>query len=91
MPVAPMKEIAYIELGKTVIELISVEKPNTASRKQWEVGYRAIAIEVEDMDAAVTYLKGKGVVITWGPVATGKSIRAEIQDPDGLPIELRQW
>ena len=90
-PMAPMTEIAYLELGGTVIELISVENPAAALPAQWETGYRAIAIEVEDMDAAVNYLKSKGIAITWGPMAAGKSKRAEIQDPDGFPIELRQW
>ena len=91
VPAAPMKEIAYLTLGDTVIELISVELPAETRRRQWEVGYRAIAIEVEDMDSAIDYLKEKGIPITWGPVSTGKGKRAEIQDPDGLPIELRQW
>ena len=91
VPMPPMKEIAYLELGGIVIELISVEKPAPLSREQWQVGYRAIAVEVENMDAAVKYLKEKGIPITWGPVKTGTSIRTEIQDPDGLPIELRQW
>lgn len=91
VPMPPMKEIAYLELGGTVIELISVDKPAAAPHKQWEVGYRAIAIEVDNMDSTINYLKGKGIGITWGPMAAGKSVRAEIQDPDGLPIELRQW
>jgi hypothetical protein len=91
VPAAPLREIAYLELGGTVIELLSVEKPAEAPQKQWGVGYRAIAIEVEDMNSAITYLAGKEIPITWGPVTTGRSIRAEIQDPDGLPIELRQW
>lgn len=88
---APMEEIAYLELGDTVIELISVDIAAAEPRKQWEYGYRAIAIEVEDMDSAVSYLESKGIRITWGPVSLGKSKRAEIQDPDGFPIELRQW
>jgi len=88
---APMKEIAYLELGDTVLELISVDLTSAEPRKQWESGYRAIAIEVDDMDSAVDYLKGKGIPITWGPVSLGTSKRAEIQDPDGFPIELRQW
>jgi len=91
VPMVPIKEIAYLELGSTVIELISVEKPEAASKNQWKAGYRAIAIEVDDMDAAINYLKSKGIAVTWGPVSTGKAIRAEIEDPDGLPIELRQW
>jgi len=91
VPMPPMKEIAYLELGGTVMELISVEKPVAGPQNPWKVGYRAIAIEIEDMDSTVNYLKNKGIAITWGPVSTGKSKRAEIQDPDGLPIELRQW
>ena len=43
------------------------------------------------MDRAIEYLKGKGVAVTWGPVNLGASIRAEIKDPDGLTVELRQW
>ena len=88
---APLKEIAFLALGDTVLELISVKQPAAAPRGQWQAGYRAMAIEVEDMDSAIKYLAGKGIAITWGPADTGRSIRAEIQDPDGLPIELRQW
>jgi glyoxylase I family protein len=43
------------------------------------------------MDRAIEYLKGKGVEVSWGPVLLGTSKRAEIRDPDGLSIELRQW
>ena len=50
-----------------------------------------MAIEVDDMDRAIEYLKSKGVSVSWGPVTLGTSKRAEIKDPDGLSIELRQW
>ena len=50
-----------------------------------------MAIEVEDMDKAVEYLKSKGVKISTPPVSLGPSKRGEIKDPDGLVIELRQW
>jgi len=33
----------------------------------------------------------KRYTVTWGPVDLGVSIRAEITDPDGLTIELREW
>lgn len=91
VPMPPMKEIAYLELNGTTVELIGVARPDVPSIEPWPVGYRAIALEVDDMDKAIGYLKEKGVSITWGPVATGRSKRAEIRDPDGLPIELRQW
>jgi len=87
----PMKEVIYLELGDTVIEVISVENPAKKSEAAWEVGYRAIALEVENMADAVEFLGGKGVDVTWGPVDLGNSVRAEIKDPDGLIIELRHW
>ncbi len=85
-----IEEIAFLTLGDTMLELLVIK--NSASiAKGPQIGYRAMAIEVEDMDRAIEYLKGKGVEVTWGPVALGKSKRAEVKDPDGLTIELRQW
>ena len=89
--VPPLKEVIYLELGGAIIEILNVEKPSANSREQWQVGYRGIAIEVENMDKTVNYLKTKGIVITWGPMDLGNSIRAEIKDPDNLAVELRQW
>ena len=87
----PLVEIAYLELGDTVLELMRVPDAACAATEPWSVGYRMMALEVEDMDQAIEYLAGKGVAITWGPVDMGKSKRAEIHDTDGFPIELRQW
>lgn len=87
----PLEEVVYLELGDTVLEFVSVRNPASAPVEAWQVGYRMMAIEVEDMDRAIERLRKKGVEIAWGPVALGRSKRAEIRDPDGLPIELRQW
>lgn len=87
----PLQEIAYVELNGTVAELMSVKNPVPVSSEPWQVSYRMIALEVEDMNKAIEYLKSKGVDISWGPVTVGKSKRAEIKTPDGLSIELRQW
>jgi catechol 2,3-dioxygenase-like lactoylglutathione lyase family enzyme len=87
----PIKEVIYLELGNTMIEVISAEGVFAKSREVWQVGYRAIALEVDNMEKTVVYLKERGVAITKGPVDLGTSIRGEIQDPDGLIIELRQW
>jgi hypothetical protein len=46
---------------------------------------------VPSIDAAVAYLCGKDVAVTWGPLDIGDALRAEITDPDGLTIELREW
>jgi glyoxylase I family protein len=87
----PMKEVIYLELGNTVIEIISADNPKPKSENPWEVGYQGIALEVEDMAKAVDYLKGKGIAMAREPVDLGDSFRGEIRDPDGLSIELRQW
>ena len=87
----PMREVIYLELGDTVIEIISADDPKPKSKALWEVGYRGIALEVEDMTMAVNYLRGKGIAIAREPVDLGDSFRGEIRDPDGLIIELRQW
>lgn len=87
----PMREVVFLELGDTVIEIISADNPEPKSEVPWEVGYRGIALEVEDMVEAVDYLRGKGVAIALEPVDLGDSFRGEIRDPDGLIIELRQW
>lgn len=92
MPVqtGSLKEIAYLQLGDTVIELLHVKNPSPIPTSM-TVGYRAIALEVESMEAAITYLRDHGVYVTWGPIDLGTAIRAEITDPDGLTIELREW
>ena len=88
---APLEEVVYLELGDTVLELLGVRDAASATAKPWQTGYRMMALEVADMDRALDYLVGQGVAVTWGPVTLGSSKRAEIQDPDGLSIELRQW
>lgn len=92
MPVqaGPLKEIDYLQLGDTVIELLNMENPAPMSGSM-TVGYHSIALEVESMENATAYLRDHGVSVTWGPVDLGVSIRAEITDPDGLTIELREW
>jgi len=87
----PVKEVIFIELGGTVIEVISVDNPEPKSTNPFPVGWRGIALEVEDMNKAVEYLEGKGVEITVPPIDIGDSIRGEIIDPDGFMIELREW
>ncbi len=87
----PMKEVIYLELHDTVIEIISADNTTPKSEEPWQVGYRGIALEVENMAEAVEYLKGKGIDIAVPPVDLGNSFRGEIRDPDGLIIELRQW
>lgn len=84
--------IAYLDLGGTAIELLTYEGvPAEPAPQKLQLGYRMMALEVDDMKKTLEYLKGKGVDPVWGPVYREKYARAEISDPDGYHIELRQW
>ncbi|MFC2021396.1 VOC family protein [Chloroflexota bacterium] len=84
----PLEEVAFIELGGTLIEVFAVKDPAPVSTEQWRIGYRRIAIVLEDMDEAIAYLKGKGVQISQEPTVTAAAVMAEIKDPDGIAIQL---
>ena len=84
--------LVYLDLGGTTVELISYEGvPVDPAPRLEHLGYRMIALEVEDMDRAAAYLKGRGVAIVWGPMVRDTYARAEICDPNGYRIELRHW
>ncbi len=91
LDLAPVYEIVYMMLGDTTLELIGAKDPPVAALQPWQIGYRMMAIEVEDMDKALAYLKTKGIEPSKGPVTTGKTKRAEIKDINGVSMELRQW
>ena len=84
--------LVYLDLGGTTVELMSYEgaKPSAAPTGL-HLGYNLIALEVEDMNKALDYLKTKGVEAVWGPVTLKNAARAEITDPNGYHIELRHW
>src|SRR6184192_2318334 len=61
-------DLVYLELGGTTVELITYDgvKVDPAPQKE-HLGYRMIALEVDDMRQAADYLKAKDVDIVWGP------------------------
>jgi glyoxylase I family protein len=85
--------LVYLDLGGTAVELISYEGAAVEPAPRNEhLGYRMMALEVDDMQKTVDYLKTKGADIVWGPrVRENEYARAEICDPNGYHIELRQW
>jgi glyoxylase I family protein len=84
--------LTYLDLGGTTVELISYEGRNVEPAPQGEhLGYRMMALEVDDMNQAVELLQSNGVAIVWGPIVRDSYARAEICDPNGFRIELRQW
>ena len=84
--------LVYLDLGGTTVELMSYEGATpSAAPTGLHLGYNLIALEVEDMTKALDYLKSKGIEAVWGPVTLKNAARAEITDPNGYHIELRQW
>ncbi len=86
----PLEEIAFLELGDSLVEMFSVKGPAPVSKEPWQIGCRRIALVVEDVVKVVEYLQSKGVEIVGNLADVEKSKRAIIKDPDGLPIELVQ-
>lgn len=85
-------EIVYLDLGGTGLELMSYQGvPVGPTPAAEHLGYRMLALEVADMREAIGYLGGRGVEVVWGPKFRDDYARAEIRDPDGHHIELRQW
>jgi hypothetical protein len=85
-----IKEIAFLRSGDAVIELLSVNSLLPIAKGKCQVNYKRITLEIDNMESAATYLKTKGIEITWGPVNLAMSIRPEFEDLDGLSIELRR-
>ena len=84
--------LVYLDLGGTTVELMSYEGGAVEPAPQAEhLGYRMMALEVDDMERTLEYLKTKGVEAVWGPKTRETYARAEIRDPNGYHIELRQW
>ncbi len=89
MPV--LRQVVYLELGDTMLEMLDYVDPAPAD-PTIRVGYRIMALEVESMKDALTFLAEKGIEPAQPPMDVGGgALRAEIVDVDGLTIELRQW
>jgi glyoxylase I family protein len=91
-PSGPL-ELVNLELGGTTIEVMCYPEAQSIPPRSTEqrLGWQCLALEVDDIDRALDILEKKGVGVAWGPVKRQDYARAEIRDPDGNPIELRQW
>lgn len=91
-PLGVPMDLVFLDLGGTAVELISYDGASVELAPQKEhLGYRLMALEVENMQKTIEYLTTKGIEIVWGPRVGQKYARAEIRDPNGYHIELRQW
>ncbi len=86
--------LACVRLGDMMVEIIKAE-PDALSQPvdQTKMGMRMFALRVDDMAKTVEYLESKGVEFFQAPRETAvfEGLRAEILDPDGIRIELREW
>ncbi|HVB16324.1 MAG TPA: VOC family protein, partial [Stellaceae bacterium] len=83
-PGGPALDLVYLDLGGTVVELLSWPGLALDPAPQGEhLGYRMIALEVDDMEMTVAELKEKGIETVWGPLVRPTYARAEICDPNG--------
>lgn len=92
-PSGPL-DLAYLELGGTTLEVMcypEIKIPLQPRSSEPRLGWQCLALEVKDMDATLSALNAKGVETAWGPMKRPDYARAEIRDPDGNPIELREW
>lgn len=91
-PLGVPLDLVYLDLGGTTVELLCYPGAAVeAAPRDEHLGYRMMALEVEDMKAAIEYVQTKNVPVVWGPKVRETYARAEIRDPDGNHIELRQW
>ena len=94
VPASPMGplELVYLDLGGTTVELMYYPEGRPAAAPDVEhLGYRMMALEVDDMQSTLEALKQQGIEAVWGPKTRPSYARAEIRDPDGNHIELRRW
>ncbi len=92
-PQGPL-DLVYLELGGTTLEVMCFPEPKSripARPSELRQGWQCLALEVEDMDRTLEMLKAKDIEPSWGPMKRPDYARAEIRDPDGNPIELREW
>ena len=70
--------------GRNFLEVFQSEVDPAAPRQ----AYRHICLEVEDIDAAVSELRAKGLEVSDPKTGTDRSWQAWLADPDGNRIEL---
>src|SRR5207302_2472502 len=91
-PTQPSREIAYVTLGDLMLEFLG-GGPATPRGGPDQMGVKLVALRVDDMEKTLADLKAHGVEPSAGPNpgATFEGLRAEIRDPHGNAIELREW
>jgi catechol 2,3-dioxygenase-like lactoylglutathione lyase family enzyme len=76
-------KVLWFDLGGQQLHLLLKEKPDARSPRHF-------ALRVEDVQAARTYLREKGIPLDETTVIPGAD-RFFVWDPDGNRIEIIQW
>jgi catechol 2,3-dioxygenase-like lactoylglutathione lyase family enzyme len=82
------KDTVSLSLNNTITELEFFKDGYSTPMTPLRVGYHQLIVEVDNLDDTIKYLTGKGIELYWNPETFGKYRRAEIKDPNGLPIVL---
>ena len=87
-------ELACVRMGDMMVEILQAP-PEALDLPvdQTKVGMRMFALRVDDMAATIESLQRQGVEVHQAPRETQvfEGLRAEILDPNGMRIELREW
>ncbi len=73
--------------GRSFLELFAGQ-PEPAAKQQ---AYKHLCLEVDDLLATVTTLRGRGVEVSEPKLGSDHSWQAWIADPDGNRMELHQY
>ncbi len=78
----------YLHIGgRSFLELFTGDLSAPAEGQS----YRHLCLEVDDMDATVSELTGRGVEVTEVKLGSDNSYQAWLADPDGNRIELHHY
>ena len=86
--------LACVKLGSVMVEILQAQADAAElPAEQTRVGCRMFALRVDDMAETIAELESKGVEISRPPTqqTVYDGLRAEIKDPNGISIELREW
>ncbi len=83
--------IIFVSLGGTQIELFGYGDKRAARGDDKSVGFKHLALRVEDIDGEYERLKAAGVEFYMVPTTVESGLRiAFFRDPDGNSLELMQ-
>ncbi|NLD42129.1 MAG: VOC family protein [Chloroflexi bacterium] len=81
----PGREIYFIDIGGTCIELMAAGEGDVASQA---AGFVHLAFEVDDVDATYRDFVARGITFTVEPKNVGDIRLCFFEDPDGNTLEL---